>query len=92
VVDDFSSKLDLPEALETVETINANHMQMARCSDKSDEHYRAILGILKRFVRSCQADRDRTGTQLTTAVTTTDNGQATVMELGTNESMSSSQF
>ncbi|KAF2471354.1 uncharacterized protein BDR25DRAFT_26099 [Lindgomyces ingoldianus] len=30
VVDDFSSKLDLPRALETVESINANHMQMAR--------------------------------------------------------------
>ena len=36
VVNDFSSKLDLPRGLETVETIDANHMQMARCSSKDD--------------------------------------------------------
>lgn len=55
MVDDFSSKLALPKTLETVETINANHMQMARCSDKSEENYRAIVGVLKKFVRD-QAD------------------------------------
>jgi hypothetical protein len=51
VVDDFSSKLDLPRALETVESIDANHMQMARYSSKDDQGYRAISGILKAFVR-----------------------------------------
>ncbi|KAL9616022.1 MAG: hypothetical protein Q9160_009060 [Pyrenula sp. 1 TL-2023] len=51
VVDDFSSKLDLPRELETVESINVNHMQMARYSSKEDEGYRAISGILKDFVR-----------------------------------------
>jgi hypothetical protein len=50
-VDDFSSKLDLPSALETVESIDANHMQMARCSSKGDSCYRAISGVLRQFVR-----------------------------------------
>ncbi|KAF7506253.1 hypothetical protein GJ744_012061 [Endocarpon pusillum] len=35
VMDDFSSKLDLPQALETVESIDANHMQMARYSSRA---------------------------------------------------------
>ncbi|KAL9123952.1 MAG: hypothetical protein Q9217_006671 [Psora testacea] len=50
VVDDFSSKLDLP-FLETVESIDANHMQMARCKDPSDESYRFITGVLKQFLK-----------------------------------------
>lgn len=45
-MDNFSSKLDLP-MLETVESIDANHMQMARCKDRSDESYRFIVGVLK---------------------------------------------
>ncbi|KAJ4158226.1 uncharacterized protein LMH87_008759 [Akanthomyces muscarius] len=52
VVDDFSSKLDLPRQLETVETINANHRQMAKCGDRSDPLYRAILGVLKQETSS----------------------------------------
>ncbi|KAL9071165.1 MAG: hypothetical protein Q9157_005560 [Trypethelium eluteriae] len=51
VVDPFSSKLDLPLSIETVETIDANHMQMARCSGKTDPRYLAICGVLQRFVR-----------------------------------------
>ena len=51
MVDDFSSKLDLPRALETVESIDANHMQMARFSSKDNQGYRAISGVLKAFVR-----------------------------------------
>ncbi|OAL56153.1 hypothetical protein IQ07DRAFT_558137 [Pyrenochaeta sp. DS3sAY3a] len=51
VVDDFSSKLDLPRELETVESIDADHMQMARCSSRGDQGYRAISGVLKAFVR-----------------------------------------
>jgi hypothetical protein len=51
VVDDFSSKLDLPRALETVESIDANHMQMARYSSRDDQGYRAISGVLRAFVR-----------------------------------------
>jgi hypothetical protein len=51
VVDDFSSKVDLPAALETVETIDANHMQIARYRSKDDSGYRAISGVLKAFVR-----------------------------------------
>ena len=52
IVDDFSSKLDLPRSLETVEHINANHAQMVKCSSRDDERYRAISGILKHFLRS----------------------------------------
>ena len=51
-MDDFSSKLDLAEELETVESIDANHMQMARCRDRSDPQYRAIVGMLRRLLRS----------------------------------------
>jgi hypothetical protein len=52
VVDDFSSKLDLPRAIETVESIDADHMQMARCRSRDDAQYRAVVGVLKKFVRS----------------------------------------
>ena len=51
MVDDFSSKLDLPRELETVESIDANHMQMARYSSRDDQGYRAVSGVLKAFVR-----------------------------------------
>jgi hypothetical protein len=51
VVDDFSLKLDLPLALETVESIDANYMQMARCSSRDDQGYCAISGVLKACVR-----------------------------------------
>ena len=51
VVDDFSWKLDLPQTQETVESIDANHMQMAKCSDRNDLRYRAIVGVLKQFMR-----------------------------------------
>lgn len=50
VVSNFSSKLGLPN-IETVESIDANHMQMARCKDRSDESYRFIAGVLKHFLR-----------------------------------------
>jgi hypothetical protein len=52
VVDDFSSKLDLPRPLKTVEGIDANHIEMARCHDRANARYRAILGVLKQFMRS----------------------------------------
>jgi hypothetical protein len=50
VVDDFSSRLDL-QPFETVESIDADHMHMARCIDKTDEQYRKIAGVLKLFMR-----------------------------------------
>ncbi|KAK1633204.1 hypothetical protein BDP81DRAFT_473894 [Colletotrichum phormii] len=59
VVDNFSSKLDLPQSLETVESINANHMEMARCSSKTDERYRAIVGVLRQGVSAMIAPIDR---------------------------------
>ena len=50
MVDDFSSKLDLPQEIETVETIGANHMRMTKYSSKDDEGYRAIAGVLKAYI------------------------------------------
>ncbi|KAK3385401.1 hypothetical protein B0H63DRAFT_182369 [Podospora didyma] len=58
VVDDFRSKLDLPEAIETVESIDANHMQMARCSDRKDPQYRKIIGVLKKRLRNMASQGD----------------------------------
>ena len=45
IVNDFSSKLGLP-TIETVESIDADHRQMARCSRREDETYRKIVGEL----------------------------------------------
>jgi hypothetical protein len=50
-VDDFSSKLDLPRTLETVESIDANHIQMVKCGSREDASYRAISGVLRQFIR-----------------------------------------
>jgi hypothetical protein len=62
-VDNFSSKLDLPRSLETVESIDANHMQMAKCRDKADPQYRAIIGVLQQFIYHMMPDGNRTGRQ-----------------------------
>ncbi|KFY07605.1 hypothetical protein V492_06991 [Pseudogymnoascus sp. VKM F-4246] len=58
VVDNFSSKLDLARELETVETMDANHMEMARCSSRDDACYRQICGVLKQFIRSGLSSRE----------------------------------
>ena len=57
VVSDFSSKLGLP-TMERVESIDANHMQIARCRDRSDESYRFIAGVLKQFLKNKYLDTD----------------------------------
>ncbi|KAK7210889.1 hypothetical protein V2G26_018067 [Clonostachys chloroleuca] len=49
IVDDFSSKMDLHRGLETVQSVDADHRQIAKCSNKEDPRYRAILGVLKKF-------------------------------------------
>ena len=51
-MDNFSSKLDLAREQETVETMDANHMEMARCSSRDDARYRQIYGVLKQFIRT----------------------------------------
>ncbi|KAL8742599.1 MAG: hypothetical protein Q9190_004939 [Brigantiaea leucoxantha] len=51
VVSDFSSKIGLPN-VETVESIDANHTQMARCKERSNESYRFIVGVLKHFLKN----------------------------------------
>lgn len=51
-MDNFSSKLDLAREQETVETLHANHMEMARCSSRDDARYRQIYGVLKQFIRT----------------------------------------
>ena len=50
-MDEFSSKLGLPGTLETPESLDANHMQMAKCKSRSDESYRAVAGVLKHFLK-----------------------------------------
>ena len=57
VVSDFSSKLGLPK-IERVESINANHMQIARCRDRSDDSYRFIAGVLKQFLKNANLNTD----------------------------------
>ena len=57
VVSDFSSKLGLPK-IETVESIDANHMQMARCEDRSSESYRFVAAVLKRFLKDANMNVD----------------------------------
>ncbi|KAL8924084.1 MAG: hypothetical protein Q9208_004221 [Pyrenodesmia sp. 3 TL-2023] len=57
VVSDFSSKLGLPK-IETIESIDANHMQMARCNDRSSESYRCIAGVLKLLLKTANRDTD----------------------------------
>ncbi|KAH7133076.1 hypothetical protein B0J13DRAFT_93028 [Dactylonectria estremocensis] len=52
VVDDHSSKLGLPKAIETVESIDADHGQMTKFVRKEDPGYRAICGVVKHFIRS----------------------------------------
>ncbi|KAI0007897.1 hypothetical protein F4779DRAFT_642503 [Xylariaceae sp. FL0662B] len=70
VVGDFSSKVGLPPSLETVESIDANHTQMARCSNKDDPQYRAISGVLKKFVRDSLRCGIQSGPWETNAVVT----------------------
>ena len=35
-----------------METIDANHREMARCTDKNDPRYHAFVGVIKQFMRS----------------------------------------
>ncbi|CAH0055113.1 unnamed protein product [Clonostachys solani] len=49
IVDDFSSKMDLHRGLETVQSMDADHRQIAKCINEEDPRYRAILGVLKQF-------------------------------------------
>ena len=51
IVDDFSPKVNLLSAQETVETIDANHMQMTKYGSKDDPGYRAVAGVLKAFIK-----------------------------------------
>jgi hypothetical protein len=51
VVEDWSSKCDLPRSLEVVESMDANHMQMARSSSKDDPRYEVISAVLRQYIR-----------------------------------------
>jgi tetratricopeptide (TPR) repeat protein len=52
IVEDFSSKLGISQALETVESIDADHRQMTKFTNKDDAGYRAISRVLKQHLRS----------------------------------------
>ena len=49
IVGKFSSTLGLPD--EPVETLDADHRQMVKCTGKDDDRYRAISGVLKQLLR-----------------------------------------
>lgn len=61
VVNDFSSKVDLPSGVESVEGIDANHMQMARCNGRDDDRYRAIMNVLRNGISAqiVQAEKEK---------------------------------
>ncbi|GAB1320192.1 hypothetical protein MFIFM68171_10402 [Madurella fahalii] len=80
VVDDFSSKLGLSRSLETVESIDANHMQMARCDDRADPRYRAILGVLQQFIHRTVFGGN--GTRLQEILPITSRVEASAPEMG----------
>lgn len=44
--------------MEMVESIDADHRQMARCVTRSSAHYRAILDVLKTFVQAVPPGKD----------------------------------
>lgn len=50
-MDDSLSKLGLSQAIETIESIDDNHMQMDSYSIRDVQEYRAIAGDLKAYVR-----------------------------------------
>ncbi|KAK7215348.1 hypothetical protein V2G26_003351 [Clonostachys chloroleuca] len=50
IVDDFSSRLGLPQAFEKVETLDADHKQMVKCTGREDDRYRTIRGVMQHFV------------------------------------------
>ncbi|KAI1360177.1 hypothetical protein F5Y08DRAFT_343918 [Xylaria arbuscula] len=52
IVEDFSSKVGLSPKFESWESIDANHMEMARCTNKNDPKYIAIAGVIKHLIRS----------------------------------------
>ncbi|TEY24921.1 hypothetical protein BOTCAL_1346g00010 [Botryotinia calthae] len=59
IVNDFSSKLDLPQTFETVESIDANHIEIAKCCDRTEPQYRAILGVLQQVTRNLNSRKAR---------------------------------
>ncbi|KAL2672302.1 hypothetical protein Neosp_013005 [[Neocosmospora] mangrovei] len=72
VVDDFSSKFDLPPTIQTVESIDADHSRMTKFSDQDDPGYSAVLGVLRQFERSRPEPRtERQGEARVEATTVT---------------------
>ncbi|KAI8651259.1 NB-ARC domain-containing protein [Fusarium keratoplasticum] len=84
VVDDFSSKFDLPPTIQTVESIDADHSRMAKFSDKDDPGYCAVLGVLRQFVRS--SSEPKTEQQVEARVEATTVTPAVEMDPGTSAS------
>lgn len=50
VVDDFLSKVDLASTQKTVETINANHIQMTKYSNRDNPGYQVVSDAFKVFI------------------------------------------
>jgi len=51
IVDDFLSKINLLSVLKTLESIDANYMQMIKCKNQANESYRIIANVLKQFLK-----------------------------------------
>lgn len=49
MVEDDSSKMD--SSYKTVQTIDANHMEMAQYENRDDDGYNKVLGALKMFLK-----------------------------------------
>jgi hypothetical protein len=54
VVNDFSSRLDHP--LETVESIDANHMQMAKFKGMGDAGYQKLSKAILSYIQEIEQD------------------------------------
>lgn len=57
VVEDYSSKME--SSYETVQTIDANHMEMARYGTRDDDGYNKVCGTLRIFLKNLETGEDR---------------------------------
>lgn len=46
-----------------VESLDGNHTQIAKCSNKTDPRYHTIVGVLQQFIRRDILDDNETRTQ-----------------------------
>ena len=59
VVEDYSSKME--SSYETVQTIDANHMEMAGYGNRDDDGYNKVHGALREFLKCLESWEDTVG-------------------------------